>query len=142
MLSKMANDQSQLQRNAKQRADVGRVPSRKLIPEDHETTSDEQEGDERISAQEMADDDKISCDEQDGNDQIPSRKIFPDADSISADEEEGEYKNPILFMPNGDGLPSAERERVERILPSCKVSYSEVYLFEETEMILVFNEWN
>lgn len=87
----------------------------------------------------MANDDEIRSDEQEGDDIITAQLEPVDAE-ISADEEKGDDQIPPQCIPENDIITSEGQEEIERIPRNSKMPYSENCLLEETVDILLFNK--
>lgn len=109
-------ESSQLQRDHKLRAGADGFPSIKL-PKYEKILADEQRVNEGLSHKKLPDDEKIISEEPRGDVRILSQQL-----------------------PDHEDRPSKKYEGIERVRPQYKVLYSRIYLFQETEEILLINE--
>lgn len=64
---------------------------------------------------------------------------MPEYDEVPSGQEEGDGQTPPQVIPDNDVIPFDDEEVAERILENYKVLYSEIFLFEDTEQMLLFN---
>lgn len=108
------------------------------MPNSDKIRSGDEEGDDRIPAQRMPDDEKLPCDEK-GDDRI-TPQIYTDDDNILFDDEEGDDP----FSPQritDDVLVLSGEKRIGDIIPqNHKISYSEIFSFQKAGGILLLNK--
>lgn len=96
---------------------------------------------QRIFPQEIPDDWEIPFDEQEDDDRISPKEI-QEYDEIPSHE----LKSDDCMLPqeiqDNDDMPPEEQEGFEQILPKYQVFYCQIFQFEETEDILLFNRRN
>lgn len=87
MIPKIANEPFQLQQDVKPRAGVELLPA-KIVPDDENILSHEQEGDDRNLPEEVPDDEEMSSHERKHDDTITLQEMSDD-ENIPSEPEKG-----------------------------------------------------